>query len=397
MSRRRTVVVLGLVVVLAGAGVLWAGLHHRDRSAGPGTAAPSPLPPGADSGLGPSPSLWDPFGTPTPVPSGSAGPSATPGGKSRCRAGRKLVPTCGVLWGAAPGAFTEARGARALEKFERQTGRTQTIYHAYHRGMQGLFPTAEEVRIAGDPARPRLLFLNWKPWDRSWAKIAKGDRRTDRYLDELAAHIRETYTAPFFFTVHHEPEEEVDQRRGSGYTAKDYRAMYRYVIQRLRAKGVTNLVTVVVHMAYVPYTSQPWFEDMYPGDDVVDWVAWDTYAYSEEGEYGHGDFAELMNRRSSEAPDWPGFYNWAVERHPRKPLMVAEWGVWASRRNPAHQADFYRSVGKQIDEFPRIKALVHFDTPHDQRGRDSRPERTSAGLSAYRDLGRMPIFQVEPR
>ena len=338
------------------------------------TASAPPAPPSAASGLGAAPS-----------------PTGTPG----CRVGPKLVPTCNVLWGAAPGAFTEGRGARALADYEQATGRTQAVYHAYHRGMGAVFPTTEEVRIAGDPARPRILFLNWKPWDASWAEIADG--AADDYLDRLAAHIRGTYTEPFFFTVHHEPEEEVDPRRGSEYTAHDYRDMYRHVVRRLRDRGVDNLVTVVVHMAYVPYTSSSWFAGLYPGDDVVDWVAWDTYAYSDRGEYGHGDFAELMNRTSTDAPDWPGFYNWAVRRHPAKPLMVAEWGVWASRDNPGHQADFYRSVGRQITEFPRIKALVHFDTSHDQRGRDSRPERTTSGLAAYRDLGRLPIFQVDVR
>ncbi|WP_051797525.1 glycosyl hydrolase [Catenuloplanes japonicus] len=391
--RGRSRLILALIVaavLVAGLGLLWAGRREDGLPpSAPGTAPPpradgtiAPPWPGADptgaSGLGPSPST-----------------SASPAAGKDCRVDTKLVPACNVLWGAAPGAFTEERGAQALAEYEQKTGRTQTVYHAYHRGMNGLFPTDEEIAIAGDPARPRVLFLNWKPWDASWAEIAAGG--ADDYLDELADHIRGTYTAPFFFTVHHEPEEEVRERPGSGYTAHDYRAMFRHVVSRLRGHGVDNLVTVVVHMAYVPYTSEPWFQELYPGDDVVDWVAWDTYAYSDRGEYGHGDFAELMNRTSSEAPDWPGFYNWAAARHPSKPLMVAEWGVWASHANPGHQADFYRSVARQLPDFPRIKALVHFDTPHDQRGRDSRPERTSDGLAAYRELGGLPMFQVDVR
>ncbi|GAB7040517.1 MULTISPECIES: glycosyl hydrolase [Catenuloplanes] len=395
--RRRIHLLLALtavVALVAGAGLIWFGARE-DNDAPPSAPGTTP-PPRAEPGR-PAPPVPDAPATGAPPGSSGLGPAPATSapGRTDCRVGPKLVPTCNVLWGAAPGAFTEARGARALAEYEERTGRTQAVYHAYHRGTNGLFPTEEEVRIAGDPARPRILFLNWKPWDASWAEIADG--AADDYLDRLAAHIRDTYTEPFFFTVHHEPEEEVRPRRGSGYTAHDYRDMFRHVVGRLRARGVDNLVTVMVHMAYVPYTAAPWFADLYPGDDVVDWVAWDTYAYSERGEYGHGDFAELMNRVSGEAPDWPGFYNWAVARHPAKPLMVAEWGVWASHSNPGHQAEFYRSVGRQIADFPRIKALLHFDTPHDQRGRDSRPERTSDGLAAYRDLGRLPIFQVDVR
>ena len=75
--------------------------------------------------------------------------------------------------------------------------------------------------------------------------------------------------------------------------------------------------------------------------------------------------------------------------------MVAEWGVWSSKKNPGHKAEFYREVGKQIKKFPKIRAMVHFDTPHNQKGRDSRVDATPEALKAYRRLGRLPVFQVE--
>ena len=75
--------------------------------------------------------------------------------------------------------------------------------------------------------------------------------------------------------------------------------------------------------------------------------------------------------------------------------MIAEWGVWASKRNPGHKADFYREVADQIASFPNIRAMVHFDTPHNQKGMDSRVDATDDGLKAYRKLGRLPVFQVK--
>ncbi|HET6529753.1 MAG TPA: glycosyl hydrolase [Actinoplanes sp.] len=323
-----------------------------------------------------------------------AAPGASRGRTGVCRTGVKLVPTCGILWGVAPGAFTDQRGRPALASFEQKTQRHQDIYHAYHRGLKQLFPTRQEIAIAREEGRERILFLNWKPVGASWAEIAKGDKKTDAFLDRLARHINENFPEDFFFTVHHEAEDNVKEKPGSGYTARDYAAMFRYVVERLRAHGVDNLVTVLVHMAYVPHTTKSWFHRMYPGDDVVDWIGFDTYAYSDPG-YGHGDFAELLNRRMESKPAWPGFYNWAVTRHPDKPLMVAEWGVWSSKRNPGHKAEFYREVGRQIGRFPNIRAMVHFDTPHNQKGMDSRVDATRESLAAYRRLGRMPIFQVE--
>ncbi len=310
-----------------------------------------------------------------------------------CRTGRKLVPTCGVLWGVAPGAHTESRGASALAEFERKTGRTQAIYHAYHGGIRQLFPTAQEIAIAHQPGRHRILFLNWKPESASWAAIAHGDRRTDAFLDKLAVHIKKTFPEQFFFAVHHEGENDVREKAGSGYTARDYAAMYRHVVKRLRAHGVNNLVTVLVHMAYVPHATQSWFNSMYPGDDVVDWIGFDTYAYSDPG-YGHGDFAEIFNRRIEGKRSWPGFYTWALTRHPGKPLMIAEWGVWSSKRYTGYKVDFYKELGDEIRRFPKIRAMVQFETPHNQKGQDSSVDSTPAALQAYRKLGRLPIFQV---
>jgi hypothetical protein len=161
-------------------------------------------------------------------------------------------------------------------------------------------------------------------------------------------------------------------------------------VLRLRADGVTNAVTVVAYMNYERWFATPWWSDLYPGDDVVDWVAWDVYAYSDPG-YGYGDFAEMINRRGG---NWPGFYNWAAMKFPDKPLMLGEWGVWYSEKNPGHQAEFFDTVAAQIQSFPRMKALVYFDTPADQRGMDSRVDATPEALAAYRRLGRLSTFDV---
>jgi hypothetical protein len=351
-----------------------------------GEPSPTDLPSSEPSG--------EPSETPSGEPSNEPSPSTEPPSEPDCEVGALAVPTCGVLWGVAPGAHTSMDRAVALQRFEEMTQRPQAIFHAYHRGDE-MFPTSWEKAIARDAANPRILFLNWKPARATWSEIAHGDPSVDAYLDRLAAHIRTTFPEPFFFTMHHEPEDDVRANAMLGMTAKDYAAAYRYVVQRLRARGVTNLISTMVYMAYVPWNTKSWFEDLYPGDDVVDWVAWDAYAYSDPG-YGHGDFAEMMNRRSGRYPNWPGFYTWAAKEFPTKPFMVAEWGVWYSSSHPQHQSEFFASVGRQMELFPRVKAMVYFETPRNQLGMDSRIHLTQSSLSAYRDLGRLPVFQVRP-
>jgi hypothetical protein len=408
---------LSLVTTLAWAwtgGIAQLGLGGDNPTvAGPIMApgfSPAPLPAGGFSaasthpGAGDDPVVHTPSGT-APGSSPSARSSASSVRSSAsfdvrplarqpfCHTGYKLVPTCGILWGVAPGAHTESRGYSALAAFERKTGRHQAIYHAYHGGIRQLFPTPQEIAIAHQQGAPRILFLNWKPESASWAAIARGDKRTDAFLDRLAVHIRQTFPDKFFFAVHHEGENEVRPWAGSGYTAKDYAAMFRHVVNRLRAHGVHNMVTVLVHMAYVPHATQSWFDQMYPGDQVVDWIGLDVYAYSTPG-YGHGDFASVLNRKLAGKRGWPGFYNWAVEEHPNKPLMIAEWGVWSYRKNTHYKVDFYQRLGNELRRFPRIKAMVQFETPHNQKGQDSSVDSTPAALAAYRRLGHLPMFQV---
>ena len=91
----------------------------------------------------------------------------------------------------------------------------------------------------------RILLLNWKPdIGRSWASVAAGSM--DGQIDRLAAHIKATFPEKFFMVIHHEPEEEVRPAAGSGYTADDFRNMFRHVVKRFRADGVHNALFTVV-------------------------------------------------------------------------------------------------------------------------------------------------------
>lgn len=352
----------------------------------------TPSPRGPLPVASPSFSPWASASVSVSAPASSPSPSASPA--PECVVGPRLVPTCGTLWGVAPGAHSTVDRIVALGQFEQLVRKPQLIYHAYHRGEQ-MFPTDAEIAVARDPATPRILFLNWKP-SVAWGRIAAGDPGTDRYLDRLAEHLKANFREEFFFTFHHEPENDVVNRRGSGWTARDYAAAFRYVVLRLRAAGVTNAISVMSYMAYIPWNTKPWFPDLYPGDDVVDWVAWDEYSYSDPG-YGFGDFAEMMNRRDSDAVNWPGFYNWAARSFPSKPLMLGEWGLWYSAANPGHQAAFFDSARLQLELFPRVKAYVYFETPDAGRGQDSRVDRTAEGLEAFRRLSLHPSFEVRLR
>lgn len=304
-----------------------------------------------------------------------------------CTVSAKLVPSCGAWWGITPAAFTSTPKPAALDEFERKIGRPVDIFHHYHRSPD-LFPTSMEVKIATKPGPERLLFLNWKPeMGRTWAEVAAGDPAVDRQIDRLSRHIKKNFKKPFFLAIHHEPEEEVKPQPGSGYTAKDYRAMFRHVVQRLRSNGVDNAVTVMNYMGAPTHSVKPWFDELYPGDDVVDWIGYDPYAEEE----GTPTFAELVNLQYPWVSEWQGFYRWARQNHPEKPLMLSEWGVTRLPGKPDHKPAFFRSMAEQVRDYPRLKAFVYFSAPESPKG-DTTIDSSQAALQAFQRLSKMPYL-----
>jgi hypothetical protein len=326
----------------------------------------------------------------------AAAPAATKPATGRsaqqCVTGAKLVPSCGVLWGAAAGGFTGRPRDAELRTWERRSGRTATIFHTYHRGDE-VFPTAAEIAMTRDPAQPRVLLTSWRvDYGSTWAKVAAG--RLDRRIDTFAARAK-AYGQKFFLVINHEPEDDVKPAAGSGMTAKDFRASFRHVIQRLRADGVTNAVSVVAYMGNEKWMARSWWTDLYPGDDVVDWIAIDSYVSAEPGYYHNGMFGDLLDRH---APGGEGFYQWATTRHPSKPFMLAEWGVYHRVHRVFSKAPQFNSVLPELANRPKIKAMVYFDTKRDAFGdRDISIDSSSASLSAFRRLAANPLFNVRLR
>ena len=344
------------------------------RPAAPATTPASPAPTTA------------PTTAPATAPAGTA--PAAPGGD--CVTGALLVPSCGVLWGAAAGGFTTAPRDTELKSWEQLSGRTATIFHTYHKGDEP-FPTAAEIAMTRDPAHPRVLLLNWKiAYGSTWATVAAGGQ--DQRIDAFAARAK-AYGQQLFLVLNHEPENDVVPAAGSGMTAADFAAMYRHTIRRLRAAGVTNVVNVLAYMGNEKWMAQSWWADLYPGDDVVDWVGLDSYVSAEQGYYHYGTFADLLDRQPTGGTGW---YDWVVSRHPGKPIMVAEWGVYHRVGTPADKAPAYATVLPELAKRPAIKAIVYFDTAHDDQGdRDISINSTAANLTAFRTLAANPLFNVK--
>ncbi len=325
------------------------------------------------------------------VPAPNKPNPTTPNPGGGCSISATLVPSCGVWWGIGANPLAGESWDQALVNFENTQGRLSDLLHYYHVGA-ATFPTPGEIARASQGGRNRILLENWKPEQgRTWAQVAAGDPTVDAAIDREAAYLKSHYWAKFFLAIHHEPEDEVNPAAGSGYTAQDYRAMYRHVVQRLRADGVSNAVTVMDYMGAPKWGSQSWFNDLYPGDDVVDWIAEDPYSIGTSAPW-RADFGGMVDRRDGSG--FPGFYSWATSRHPGKPIMLAEWGVTENPNNGGSKTAFFNSMLSDLRSYPAIKALVYWNAPSFPALANgaTRIDSSSSALAAFRQLSQAGIF-----
>ena len=295
-----------------------------------------------------------PTTTETPATTTAPPTTSTPTSSPSCTVTALLVPTCGAWLGAA----TTDRAVKydyevGLIEYEAVARNTPDIVHFYRSGGTP-FPSAGHIAVAERPGQQRsLMLINWKPSrSHTWQQIANGE--ADANIKSVAAGIKK-YPHKFFLTIWHEPENELGSA-GSGMTPADYVAMYRHVVNELRSLGVTNVVYVWNMMGYSGHGK--FYDNLYPGNDVVDWIASDPY-----GKRRTADMGMLVDENCCRVAGWPGFYTWATQKAPGKPLMLAEWG-FDLRESDGAPAALLGGAALLRDQYPALKALVYWNENH---------------------------------
>lgn len=304
----------------------------------------------------------------------------TPPTTGSCTVSAKLVPSCGALFGAAGNPLAGESWDQAFLNFEKTAGRPMDIVHYYKSGQSSMFPSSNEINRQNQAGANRILFYNWKPRNLTWRQVADG--AADSYLTKLAQHMKANAAKPFFLSLNAEMEDEVNTNAQSGQTAKDFAAFYRHVVEVLRSNGVTNAVMVMNYTGIQKWGEMTWFEDLYPGNDVVDWIAQDPYNFGKPPVW-LTDLSGMVNRTNN-TKTWPGFYNWASSKYPSKPQMLGEFGIDEDPAYPNHKADFWRTAEAQLRTLPSLKALVYWDSNDFDPVGLTRVDSSQASLTAFR-------------
>jgi hypothetical protein len=153
----------------------------------------------------------------------------------------------------------------------------------------------------------------------------------------------------------------------------------------------TGTALETIRMGSPKWGEQPWFKDLYPGDDVVNWIAEDPYSIGSNPQW-RSDFAGMVDRRDGSS--WQGSYTWATTTHPSKPIMLAEWGVTEDPANSAAKANFFTGMPTELRQFPAIKALVYWSSPGSQPSKATSIDTDPAALAAFRLLAAGSEFRV---
>ncbi|HJT45803.1 MAG TPA: glycosyl hydrolase [Chthoniobacterales bacterium] len=287
-----------------------------------------------------------------------------------------------------------------IEEFEQMVGKHQAIIASSSYWGEQSFPTANLNVIWRHGSWP-LVF--WSPWDRPYEQNRGPDRFSllkiadgtwDNYIDKWADAAK-AFGHPMIVTFGVEMNGDWFPWSGTYYGAdqwveekhnwlgpENFKAAYRHVVDRVRARGATN-IKWMFHTNNYSYPLNTWnfAPSYYPGSAYVDWLGLSVYGQQ---------FRDEPNPDIPSLVDWP--YREISGLDPTKPVMIAEWATGDFPFSPdEHGMRKPEWIKQALDLFrtryPRIKAAVYWHERwqnEDQSYSNLRVNSSVEALNAYR-------------
>ncbi|MDQ6673867.1 MAG: hypothetical protein M3069_24515 [Chloroflexota bacterium] len=314
-----------------------------------------------------------------------------------------------VYWGAYLGARPE--DSQALDTFEQLANKRMAIIQWgqpwWRRGAYEPFQTSYFQRIRDRGAIP---LLDWAAWDTCCGSeqpqfqlrsIVLGSH--DAYLTQWARAAK-AWGHPFFLRLNPEmngwwsPWSE----QANGNVAGDSIAAWQHIVDLFRAQGATNVTWVWCPNIEGQYSTP--LDQLYPGDDYVDWTCMDGYNWGTDRNNSWQTFRQVFS--GSNYNGGRDTYNDLLSLAPSKPIMIGET---ASSENGGSKAPWITQAlaTDLLTRFPQVKALLWFNwnanDPTLGWNIDSSPEAQAAfaeaiGLPAYaaNDYRSLSVSPIPP-
>ena len=291
---------------------------------------------------------------------------------------RLVVPEHGAYTGAYMdfGEREDDVTLEAIEDFEGQVGKHQAIVAFSSYWGEDHFPTLDANIVEQHGSVPMIF---WSPWDWPYREGAEDevhqpDRfsldnilagKSDAYIDRWADDAK-AFGAPMFVSLCNEANGSwfpwsaifyggsipVPGSNPPCYTGPEYfKLVYRYIVDRVRARGATNILWVLQLNNYSdPFERWNAMAQFYPGDDYVDWLGLSVYGMMYPDD-----------------PTWDTFENRMVSPYedicrlsPTKPVMVSEWAVGEFPAKGDKAAWITDGLKQMQSDFPRLHAAVYW-------------------------------------
>jgi hypothetical protein len=275
--------------------------------------------------------------------------------------------------GAYTGAFIDFGEAEddvtleTIEGFEAMVGKHQAIIASSSYWGEQDFP-APNLRVIWQHHSLPLVF--WSPWDRPYEQNAGPDRfgltaiiagTWDKYIDDWADAAR-AFGKPMIVVFANEMNGDWFPWSGTYYGGNEpagvgkwkgpetFKTAYRHVVDRVRARGASN-IKWMFHTNNYSYPLDTWnfAPAYYPGPEYVDWLGLSVYGQQFKDE-SWADIPSLV--------DWP--YEEMRRLDANKPMMIAEWGT-GEFPHSGNKGEWIRQ-GLELfrTRYPRLKAAVYW-------------------------------------
>jgi len=258
-------------------------------------------------------------------------------------------------------------GTAALNAYEQALGKKVSIVHwgqAWH--YPDGFGTFQTVRYDTVRNRGAIPLIDWGSWDYSLgtdqpsfrlAALANGSQ--DAQIIQWAQGAK-AWGHPFFLRFDPEmngwwlPWSEQVNGNHSG----DFVAAWRHVHDVFVQQGATNATWV--WCPNIAGTRTTPLEQLYPGDDYVDWTCLDGYNWGNDNAGNHWQsFSQVFGGTAFGGNNPHNSYQEVLAIAPSKPIMIGE--VASSEQGGSKAAWISDMLQVLPTAFPRINAVVWMD------------------------------------
>lgn len=282
--------------------------------------------------------------------------------------------------------------SNAITHFESLTGKRLAIVAFSSYWGENFFPATQLKIIQKSGALP-LIF--WSPWEPPYeqsrpnklnlAMILAG--KYDSYIDYWADAAK-SYGKPIFVSWGLEMNGDWFPWSGAFHGAgkkingkylgpETYKNAYRYIVDRVRAQGATQIIWVFHVNGYTePQVSWNQMAQYYPGANYVDWLGLSAYGK----QFSHENWF-------SAAESMDNYYHELSLIDPNKPIILAEWGIGEFPKSGSKAQYIHDALERILFRYSRMKAAIFWHERWQNENNtfsDLRVNSSPAALNAYR-------------